>query len=89
MSTDRELILQQALLAVVGAAVEMGLESDFLVAAAMQGLVDGARYRRIDREYLPLVFVAMTEAHSAQVIGSCKLKRRTGEKEDVAISTSD
>ncbi|QKZ06171.1 hypothetical protein [Pseudomonas eucalypticola] len=65
MSTDRELILQQALDAVAGAAVEMGLPFDFVVAAAMQGLVDGARYLRVDREHLSSVFLAMTQAHDS------------------------
>ena len=66
MSLEREAVLEQALIAMLGAAKDMGVETDVLVSTAMNGLLANASYRWIEASALNLVINEMAIAHFAQ-----------------------
>ncbi|QKZ06172.1 hypothetical protein [Pseudomonas eucalypticola] len=66
MPFEREAVLEQALIAMLGAAKDMGVETDVLVSNAMNGLLANASYRWIKESALNSVINEMALAHFAQ-----------------------
>lgn len=69
MPVSRETVLEQALIAMVGAAKGMGIETDILVSQAFEGLIANASYRWIQDGALRSVMHEMAMAHFFQEAG--------------------
>ena len=67
MITDREIALEQALVAILGAAVASGLDAKVLVENATAGLLGNAPYRWVGHPHVSNAIQVMSDAH-AQVL---------------------
>jgi hypothetical protein len=67
MITDREVALEQALVAIIGAAVASGLDVKKLMNTAATGLLDNASYRWVGHPHVSNAIQLMSDAH-AQVV---------------------
>ena len=65
MATDREIALEQALIAVIAAAEEAGSDAQELLSRA-HGLIMGhSPYRQVDHPYVTMACQEISEAHAA------------------------
>lgn len=67
MSTDREIALEQALVAIIGAAIASGLDVKSLMDNAAAGLLGNASFRWVGHPHVPNAIQVMRDAH-AQVV---------------------
>ncbi len=64
MSTEREVALEQALIAVIGAAERLGVDTNDLVKYAEAFTMDKISYRSIDQSDVYMVFKEIGDAHT-------------------------
>jgi hypothetical protein len=63
MITDREIALEQALFAVIGAVVASGLDSSALIESAKAELLEGAHYRWVGFPHLSNAIQVLNVTH--------------------------
>jgi hypothetical protein len=63
MMTDREIVLEQALFAVIGAVVASELDSSALIESAKAGLLEGAHYRWVGFPHLSNAIQELSVIH--------------------------
>ena len=64
MITDREIALEQALVAIFGAAIASGLDVKGLVSNATEGLLGNASYRWVGHPHVSNAIQVMSDAHA-------------------------
>lgn len=69
MITDREVALEQALVAIIGAAIASGLDVKTLLDNAAAGLLGNAPYRWVGHPHVSNAIQLMNDAH-AQALGA-------------------
>lgn len=63
MITEREIALEQALLAVIGAAIASGIDVKSLIYNAAGGLLENASYRFVGHPHVSNAIQVMKDAH--------------------------
>ena len=63
MITDREVALEQALVAIIGAAIASGLDVKTLLDDAAAGLLGNAPYRWVGHPHVSKAILVMNKAH--------------------------
>ncbi len=63
MSTQREIALQQALVSVIAAAGESGLDLTSLVKMANAQILSDSHYRQVDHPYITMACDEINRAH--------------------------
>lgn len=64
MVTDREVVLEQALVAIIGAAIASGLDVKSLMDNAAAGLLGNASYRFVGHPHVSNAILVMSDAHA-------------------------
>ncbi|QVW25321.1 hypothetical protein KJF94_07030 [Pseudomonas hormoni] len=64
MKTDREVALEQALVAIIGAAIASGLDAKNLIDNAATGLQGNAPYRWVGHPHVSNAIQVMSDAHA-------------------------
>ncbi|MNF71335.1 hypothetical protein D3C84_532830 [compost metagenome] len=64
MVTDREIALEQALVAIIGAAIDSGLDVKSLMDNATAGLLGNASYRWVGHPHVSNALQVMIVAHA-------------------------
>ena len=64
MTTDREIALEQALVAIIGAAIASGLDAKSLLDNAAAGLLGNAPYRWVGHPHVSNAIQVMSDAHA-------------------------
>ncbi|GFM87781.1 hypothetical protein PSCICO_31800 [Pseudomonas cichorii] len=64
MSKDREIALEQALIAVIGAAESRGLDTQDLLSHATALILGNSSYRRVDHPYVDMACKEISDAHA-------------------------
>ncbi|MEO8640914.1 hypothetical protein [Pseudomonas sp.] len=64
MTTDREVALEQALVAIIGAAIASGLDVKTLMDNAAAGLLGNAPYRWVGHPHVSNAIQVMSDAHA-------------------------
>ncbi|SED31501.1 hypothetical protein SAMN05216205_4886 [Pseudomonas mohnii] len=64
MITDREVALEQALVAIIGAAIASGLDVKTLLDDAAAGLLGNAPYRWVGHPHVSNAIQVMSDAHT-------------------------
>jgi hypothetical protein len=67
MVTDREIALEQALVAIIGAALASGLDVKDLMDSAAAGLMENASYRWVGHPHVLNAIQVMIDAHDQAV----------------------
>lgn len=67
MMTDREVALEQALVAIIGAAIAGGLDVKALLDSAAAGLLGNAPYRWVGYPHVSNAIQVMSNAHAEAV----------------------
>ncbi|WP_439884464.1 hypothetical protein ACTACK_18045 [Pseudomonas syringae] len=64
MSSEREIALKQALLAVLGAAKEEGFDVNRLIERSTELLIDNSKYRQVDHPYSDAAILEINLAYA-------------------------
>lgn len=64
MATDREIVLEQALVAVIAAAEADGAEAQELLARAHGLIIGHSPYRQVEHPYVTMACQEISEAHA-------------------------
>lgn len=64
MTSDREIALEQALVAVLGAALVNGVDDKALLDRAMGLILGNGKFRTVDHPYVTMAAQAISDAHA-------------------------